>query len=213
MPDRVLLVEDDPKWLAIFTNLIDGSEDFELTFAASTVAEAVQAVKKHPFDAALVDIGLPDGSGHDILPLIAQRQPEMKAAVCTVFEDAENVLRAIRSGASGYILKEHLHTGLIDLLRQMQAGGAPLSPRVARHILLVLQEDDSPADLTEAIAFTFREQEVLRSISAGMTLKQVGQTLGIAESTVRTHVKSIYSKLGVNSRVSAVMEASRRRLV
>ncbi|MFN4100002.1 MAG: response regulator [Pararhodobacter sp.] len=206
---RVLIVEDDPHWQSVFANLIAASETFDLACTAGSLAEARKAVRYQRFDAALVDLGLPDGTGHEVLQAIARHQPEVKAAVCTIFEDPENVMQAIRAGASGYIIKAHLHMGLLDLLQQMLDGGAPLSPRVAHHILNRMRQSEDISENPETALLTRREIEVLGSISNGLTLKQSAAALGIAESTVRTHVKSIYSKLGVTNRAAAVLKAWR----
>lgn len=206
---RILIVEDDPHWQGLFTRLIAQSERFALACAVSSLTEAKKAIRHQRFDVALVDLGLPDGTGHDVLRAITRHQPEMKTAVCTVFEDPENVTQAIRAGASGYILKAHLHMGLLDLLQQMIDGGAPLSPRVARHILDVMRQSVAPQAPPETAQLTPREHEVLSRISDGLTLKQTAAALAVAESTVRSHVKNIYSKLGVNNRTSAVRKAWR----
>lgn len=208
------MVEDEPEWRQIFSGLIEGSSDFNLTFMAENVAEATRAIETQSFDGALIDIGLSDGSGIALVALLARRQPRATAAICTVFEDEASVLGAIRAGAAGYILKQNATEELLVLLRHMKAGGAPLSPRVARHILNQFGEAAcTGAESERGGDFTPREIEVLRSVAGGMTLRQAGTALGIAESTVRTHVKNLYSKLGVNNRGMAVLEASRRRLV
>lgn len=212
---RLLVVEDEPEWSRIYSQLVSSSERFEVACVAGSVAAARAAIETMQFDLALLDLGLGDGSGIEVLESLSVQQPGVLSAVCTVFEDEENVLRAIRAGASGYLLKHEAVGSLVDLLESMLAGGAPLSPRIARHLL---REILGPASaqtnhLRQVDAFTPREFDVLRSVAEGRTLKQVGRDLRIAESTVRTHVKSLYSKLGVNRRSAAVLEASRRGLL
>ncbi|MDD7972012.1 response regulator [Roseinatronobacter alkalisoli] len=208
---RVLVVEDDLDWQTYFQDILALAPNFEATALVASVRDAESALRRYRFDAALIDVGLPDGSGLEVLSQLSKLQPAVEGAICTIFEDEKTVLEAIRQGASGYILKENAGSSLIEMLSQMMAGGAPISPKVARYILNSLaapsDEQMAPVELTQ------REEDVLNSISTGHTLKQAARSLGIAESTVRTHVKRIYSKLDVNSRGAALLEASRRRLL
>lgn len=208
---RVLIVEDDHEWQTYFHDILAKAPDFEATAVTGSLREAEAAMRRYRFDAALVDLGLPDGSGIEVLTQLARLQPDVEAAICTIFEDEVRVLEAIRHGAAGYILKENAATSLISLLRQMIAGGSPISPKVARHILNSVAAPVT--EVTTAVALTQRERDVLNSIATGHTLRQAGQSLGIAESTVRTHVKRIYSKLDVNSRGAALLEAARLRIL
>lgn len=208
---RVLVVEDDQDWQAYFLDILTKAPGFEATAIAGTLREAETALRRYRFDAALVDMGLPDGTGIDVLMQLARIQPQVEAAICTIFDDPAQVMAAIHHGAAGYILKESAATGLISMLTQMMAGGSPISPKVARHILNAVAAPLAGA--TPTVALTPRETEVLAKIATGQTLRQVGESLGIAESTVRTHVKRIYSKLDVTSRGAALLEASRRRIL
>ena len=211
MSYRVLVVEDDLDWQLYFQDILSQAADFEATALAGSVRDAKVAMRRYRFDAALIDVGLPDGSGLDVLAQLSKSQPDVEVAICTIFEDERTVLEAIRRGASGYILKENTGSSLVEMLSQMMASGAPISPKVARYILNSLA---APSDeQTEPVELTQRESDVLNSISTGRTLKQAARSLGIAESTVRTHVKRIYSKLDVNSRGAALLEASRRRIL
>lgn len=211
MSYRVLVVEDDLDWQLYFQDILSQAADFEATALAGSVRDAKRVMRLYRFDAALIDVGLPDGSGLDVLTQLSKSQPDVEVAICTIFEDERTVLEAIRRGASGYILKVNAGSSLVEMLSQMMAGGAPISPKVARYILNSLA---APSDeQTEPVELTKRESDVLNSISTGQTLKQAARSLGIAESTVRTHVKRIYSKLDVNSRGAALLEASRRRIL
>ncbi|PZX37978.1 DNA-binding NarL/FixJ family response regulator [Roseinatronobacter thiooxidans] len=211
MSYRVLVVEDDLDWQLYFQDILSQAADFEATALAGSVRDAKLVMRRYRFDAALIDVGLPDGSGLDVLTQLSKSQPDAEVAICTIFEDERTVLEAIRRGASGYILKVNAGSSLVEMLSQMMAGGAPISPKVARYILNSLA---APSDeQTEPVELTKRESDVLNSISTGQTLKQAARSLGIAESTVRTHVKRIYSKLDVNSRGAALLEASRRRIL
>ncbi|WP_071796236.1 response regulator [Natronohydrobacter thiooxidans] len=211
MKHRVLIVEDDPDWSIFFQTIFSQSVNFEATAVACNLRAAQLALRRYRFDAALIDIGLPDGTGLDVLANLARSQPDVEAAICTIFEDEETVVAAVRQGASGYILKESAADSLIEMMSQMMAGGAPLSPKIARYILkFVMPAPEAPS---EPVTLTEREMDVLVSIAEGNTLRQAGRSLGVAESTIRTHVKRIYSKLNVNSRGAALLEATRRQIL
>lgn len=213
MTSRLLIVEDEPEWRDIFSNIIEQADDIVVTGIAGSLQEARTRASRQMFDCALVDLGLPDGSGLDFVAEFAQEQPDANIAVCTVFEDERSVLQAIRAGASGYILKQDVATDLLRLIAQMQAGGAPLSPRIARHILRQLATADAQTVNPPEVHLTPRELEVLNLVAKGMTLRGTAEVMGVAESTARSHVKNLYSKLGVKRRSAAVLEAMRHGLL
>lgn len=211
---RVLLVEDDAEWRELFVSLIEGEDEFCLAGMAANCGEARALAAQVPFDAALVDVGLPDGSGIDLVADLHRENPDADVVICTVFDDEDSVVAAIQQGAIGYILKENAGADLVQAIRSLKWGGAPLSPRIARHILRQINASGAEALAPPAGApLSARELDVLRRIAEGMTLKQAGAALGIAESTVRTHAKSIYYKLDVGNRSAAVFEAARRGLI
>lgn len=213
MNARMLIVEDEPEWRDIFVKLIEQAKGLQVSAIARTLQEARNEARRQTFDCALIDLGLPDGSGLDFVAEFAQAQPAADIAVCTVFEDERSVFRAIKAGASGYILKQDVATDLIGLLAHMRAGGASISPKVARHILRHMVEIDAgPAD-APAVHLTPRELEVLNLVAGGITLRKAAEQMGVAESTVRSHVKNLYGKLGVNRRGAAIREAARLRLL
>lgn len=208
----LLIVEDDPEWRELFSRLLDEADDIAVRHLAATVHDARRAIRRQTFDGALIDLGLPDGSGHDLVAEMAAAQPDADIAVCTVFEDEKNVLDAIRAGASGYILKQDVALDLLRLIGHMREGGAPISPRVARHILanlaIRLEEPEEPA-----VRLTPREAEILELVAMGMTLRRTAAQLGIAPSTARSHIKNLYGKLGVTRRSTAILEATRRNII
>lgn len=165
------------------------------------------------FDLALIDIGLPDGDGVDLIERLAKRSPDCLCVVTTIYDDDIHIFRAIQAGANGYLLKYHKTERLVELLRRIHDGEPPLSPAIARRVLSALQtRSQKPADEEQA-ALTPRESEVLTLLGRGFQLNQVAAHLGIAPNTAASHVKSIYRKLNVTNRAEATLAAVGRGLV
>lgn len=165
---------------------------------------------------ALIDIGLPDGSGIDLIREVSAAHPHVQLVVTTIYDDDANLLHAMAAGADSYLLKDRPAEEIVALLRRIGAGEAALSPPVARRLLDHFRrhatfmtagaaEHDEPE-------LTARETDVLGMIARGLTLAEAGKALGISRSTVASHVKTVYRKLGVTSRAEAALEATRRRL-
>jgi len=162
---------------------------------------------------ALVDLGLPDGSGLDLIGKIRQRCPATPVVVVTVHDDDEHLFAALAAGAEGYLLKEQSDDMLVMQLRLWAEGQPPLSPRMATRILSHFREVPTRNSTKEFVTLTPRETDVLACIGRGLRVHEAAQHLGIAESTVTSYVKSIYEKLNINSRAEAALEATRRGLV
>jgi DNA-binding NarL/FixJ family response regulator len=169
------------------------------------------AIGRASVDIALVDLGLPDGSGIDVIKAIRQRQPQCDVMVISVFQDEELVLRAIEAGAAGYLLKDSAPADIVASIRALRAGGAPINPMIARLLLDRLRRRDAtrqtPRRPAGALALSEREIEILRIVAKGLSLAEIGKLLGISVNTVKTHVKRIYHKLAVRSRTEAIFEA------
>lgn len=203
---RVLVVEDDP-WVRSSVLAALGADDRVASQAFGTVAEALRALDGGvACDVALVDLGLPDGSGLDVLRRLARDRPDAASVAFTVFDDEETVLSALRAGARGYLLKSTPVGDLPGLLREAQGGGAPMTPVVARLVLDALVPAPQPGDEGP---LSPREREVLRLLARGHTYAAAGQALGIGLGTVQGHVKSIYHKLQVASKAEAALAAAR----
>ena len=182
---------------------------------ATTLAQAQSALAQPP-DLALVDLGLPDGSGIDFIATALARHPAMTCVVATVFDDDAHLFPALRAGAQGYVLKDAQAADLAAMLRGIVDGQPPLSPSIARRVLrhfaaaAPLPVDDAKAS---GERLTAREEDVLREIARGMSNKEIARTLDIAETTVKIHVQHILRKLGLTSRVQAAVYASDRQRV
>ena len=173
----------------------------------------------------LVDLGLPDGSGLDVIAAARTRWPGVAPMVSTIFGDEEHVLAAIEAGAMGYLLKDATPEVVVQEVRSLHAGGSPINPLVARKLLLharqngaAPQVDAGPAATglrlaDEARVLSAREQEVLRLVSRGHTLAEVAQVLSVSPHTARTFVRRIYAKLQVKSRGEAVRVAAHQGLL
>lgn len=200
------VVEDDP-WVQSSVLGALRADDRITAIACATVAEANRALDEgQPCDVALVDLGLPDGSGLEVLRRLAVERPAAACVAFTVFDDEETVLAALRAGARGYLLKSTPMSELPALLREAQGGGAPMTPVVARLVLDALVPAPQPSDDGP---LSPREREVLRLLARGHTYAAAGQALGIGLGTVQGHVKSIYHKLQVASKAEAALAAVR----
>lgn len=164
---------------------------------------------------ALIDLGLPDGSGIDLIRELADRCPNVVPIVATIYDDDEHLFDAIAAGAQGYLLKNQEQNVLGHYLRRIQRGEPTLSPSIARRMFSYFR--DRPASKTKTPesgeALTPREMEVLALLGIGSRVPEVAFRLGLTEHTVATYVKTIYRKLKISSRAEAALEASRRGLI
>ena len=225
-PIRVATVEDDAASRIALVAALNAPGVMRLLWAASARTEALAALARpdaEPPDVLLVDLGLPDGSGLEVIAAARRRWPACAPMVCTIFGDEEHVLAAIEAGAMGYLLKDATPEVVVQEVRSLHAGGSPINPLVARKLLLHAQRGGAPAaDVAEAIeaaagdelpSLSARELEVLRLVSRGHTLAEVAQALVVSPHTARTFVRRIYAKLQVKSRGEAVRVAAHQGLL
>lgn len=209
---RVLLVEDDAqtsRWLA---SVIASEAGLELVATCASVAQSLAWLACHEADFALVDLGLPDGSGLQVIGQLAARHPRCEVLVLSVFGDEHNVLAAIAAGAGGYLLKDGELGRFGDHLTCLRTGGSPLSPRIARTLIHLHRQPRAPVlPVAKSMAplLSERELEVLTGVSKGFSYGEVAAALGITTNTVRTHIRHLYEKLAVNSGGEAVYEYNR----
>ena len=210
----VLVVEDQPE---VQRNLVFMLKKCFLgteVQTANTLKEAIRYMEtSQRFRLVLVDIGLPDGSGIDLIREIQAHFPDTPTVVATVYDDDENLFNALAAGARGYLLKEQDESQLLHGLRQFEQGQPALSPRIARRLLRHFHEQAPPApDQAIVAALSPRETEVLGLIGRGLRVSEVAVHLKLAESTVSSYIKEIYTKLNISSRAQAALEAERRGL-
>jgi DNA-binding NarL/FixJ family response regulator len=194
-------------WLA--DALREAFPGIEVELAAS-LGEAMAKIGTPP-RIALIDLGLPDGSGTQVIEALRRRGADTLCIVATVFDDDAHLFPALRAGAQGYVLKDQDRASLADMLRGIASGQPPLSSSVARRLLRHFQP--MPLQAGEGVPLTPRETEVLRLTAKGLTLNEVAAALGISRHTVSGYLKDIYRKLSVGTRAEAALEAARRGLV
>jgi DNA-binding NarL/FixJ family response regulator len=210
-----MIVEDDPAVLNRFCRIVTSDPEFELFAAVRDGASARDTLERGAPDVLLVDLGLPDMSGIEIIRETARRYPDTDIMVVTVFGDEEHVLASVEAGATGYLLKDSLPEEFIDLIKELRAGGSPISPIIARRLLKKLRP---PSAATQAGAhdnrqLSGRETEILSLVAKGFSFAEIARLLEISPHTVTTYVKKIYQKLAVHSRGEAVYEASKMGLI
>jgi DNA-binding NarL/FixJ family response regulator len=211
----VLVVEDEPEFLRQYCEAITREPDLRLAGAVGTLAAGLAVIDKDVPDVVVVDLGLPDGSGAQLIRAAAKKRPDCDALVVTVFGDDQHVIDAIEAGATGYILKDSPPGELARCIRELRAGGAPISPSIARRLLARMRAPAAKpaAGAQGASPLTEREAEILQLIAKGLSFADVGGVLGISAHTVVAHVKKIYRKLSVHSRGEAVFEATQLGLL
>jgi DNA-binding NarL/FixJ family response regulator len=231
MPITVAIIEDNPEFLGRFAQIIQSDTDFSFAGSAATGAEGMDLINSGPADVYLIDLGLPDISGMELIRHAAQVHPACSVMVITVFGDDAHVIASIEAGATGYILKDSPAPEIADCIRMLHDGGSPMSPVIARRILQRFRVEKPapgsaapvavkavpapPAEPAQASSDTLTEREigVLRALAKGLTYKEIGGEQSISAHTVAQHVKNIYRKLTVHSRGEAVYEATKRGLI
>ena len=207
----ILLLEDLPEiraWLRkLVLEVFPGAHLSE----SARVHDAIELVGAIKFDLALIDLGLPDDSGVDVVTKLRDLQPEAQSVIVTIHDDDEHLFPALQAGAFGYILKEQARELITEQLQRISQGEPPLSPSIARRVMAYFANKAKPradANLIN-VSLTDRESEVLLRVAKGYTLPEIGVQLGLSRHTIADYVKQIYRKLNVSSRAEAALEAQR----
>jgi DNA-binding NarL/FixJ family response regulator len=210
-PIRVAIVEDQPRTREGLAALIGADPAFRVTHAFPAMEPALEVLERDPPDVLLADIALPGMSGIDGVRALRARRPDVQILMLTVHGDSEVVFEAICAGASGYLLKDTPPARLLAALRELHAGGAPMSPEVARKVVTMFQEIAPPR--SDEHRLSPRELDVLRRLTEGHSYKTAAAALGLSIDTLRFHVRNVYRKLHVHSKSEAVLAALRRGIV
>jgi DNA-binding NarL/FixJ family response regulator len=217
-PISVMIVEDDAVTRKMLSLAVESAPQFALVAQFDSVKPALAWLETGVVDILLTDLGLPDGSGIEIIHECVRRRPECDIMVITMASDDDNVLACIEAGASGYVLKDAGKLDVVRALLELRAGGSPISPIIARKVLTRMRDGKrsstvSVSGASAAISLTKREASILELIARGDSYGDTAKALMVSVGTVQTHVKSIYDKLSVHSRGEAVYEAHRRGLL
>jgi len=212
---RILIVEDDELTRERLVRALEAhADEIELAAAVGTCREALLALRSDPPEVLLVDLDLPDGNGIELIRAARHLSADTLSMVVTVFGDEKSVLGAIEAGARGYLLKDESVEGVGVAILQLLAGGSPITPAIAQHLILRFQEEHPPsAEHGAGPALSKRELEVLELVVKGFTFGEIAGLLALSPHTVGTFVRRIYRKLEVRSRGEAVFEALQLGLV
>jgi DNA-binding NarL/FixJ family response regulator len=212
---RIAIFDDNKNIRESITLLLKTVPGLEVVGSFSHVLDCVEDVAECKPDIVLMDIEMPGMTGIEAVKTIKKEFPHIQVLMQTVFEDDERVFDSICAGASGYILKNYLNTKLIESIMELQYGGSPMSPSVARKVLNKMQQIPQHVRPEESPDYqlTPREKEVLTCLVNGQSYKMIAADLHISYETVRSHVKKIYEKLHVASLTEVVAKAIHQRLV
>jgi DNA-binding NarL/FixJ family response regulator len=211
MSHTVLIVEDDLRLRASLVQAIRGAGDLKLVGEADDLPEGLRLVDEKLPDVLLVDIGLPSGSGLELIRHAAKRSPQCNVMVITVFAEEQLVLDCIEAGATGYLLKGSSPQDIAAQIRSLVAGGSPISPTIARRLLRRFTGNRVVGEGTPSLST--QEQTVLSMSAKGYSYDEIARLLKLSRRTVETYVKRIYRKLQVHSKTAAVYEARKLGLV
>ncbi|MDH6132283.1 two-component system response regulator DevR [Kitasatospora sp. MAA4] len=209
-PVRVFLLDDHEVVRRGVHDLLDAEPDFEVVGEAGTVEQALIRVPALRPDVAVLDVRLPDGDGVSVCRELRSRMPELACLMLTSFDDEDALLDAIMAGASGYVLKQISGTDLVSAVRTVASGQSMLDPGATTRLMARLRGDTGQEkQQPQALAgLTDREREILELIGEGLTNREIGQRLFLAEKTVKNHISRLLAKLGVERRVQAAVIAT-----
>ncbi|MCO6496767.1 MAG: response regulator transcription factor [Chitinophagaceae bacterium] len=208
MPVSVLIYEDNDALRRGVAELLSLSDEFVVSGSFPNCLNIASELADYKPDVVLMDIDMPGMTGIEALKVIRASDKKTAVIMMTVFDDNDNVLQAIRAGASGYLLKKNVSDKLVPAIHEVMDGGAPLSPAVAKKIVHSIHSNPSTD-----YQFTDREKEILGLLCKGLSYKMIATETGLAFETIRSYIKKIYEKLQVHSATEAVSKAMNERLI
>jgi DNA-binding NarL/FixJ family response regulator len=204
-PITVSIVEDNAAVCTSLERVLSRSDDCRCLSISRNGADALEVIPKQQPDVVIMDINLPDISGIECTARLKQRLPDTQVLILTVYNDNREILKALEAGASGYLLKRATPRQILGAVRDVNAGGAPMSAEIARKVVQSFHRP--PASRAgEVAALTPREAELLGFLAQGLASKTIADKMGVSYSTVCTHLEHIYAKLHVRSRTAAVIK-------
>jgi DNA-binding NarL/FixJ family response regulator len=201
---RIAIVEDNKVIRESLMEFVKTDTECECVFVCATAEQALKEIPKRQVDIVLMDIQLPDISGIECTARLKQLLPAVQIIMVTVYEDTERIFKALRAGACGYLLKRCTPEELISAIHEVQLGGAPMSREIARKVIVSFQEPVTTAAEVEGLSP--REREILELLAVGFPNKQIADRVGLADGTVRWHLRHVYNKLHVRSRTEAALK-------
>jgi DNA-binding NarL/FixJ family response regulator len=206
---RVGIVEDDEGIRASLINMLGRSADCRSICSYPDAESALADLPRHEPHVVLMDINLPRMDGIECVRRLKESMPSVQFIMLTVYSDSDRLFRSLMAGASGYLLKRTNSSGLLSSIREVHAGGSPMTPEIARKVVQHFRATGEPATGIERL--TPREKEILTQLSQGFLYKEIGENLGISMDTVRTYIRKIYEKLHVHSRAAAMIKFLHRQ--
>jgi DNA-binding NarL/FixJ family response regulator len=210
---RVAIFEDNKHLRETFELLLHTADGFTCTGAWPDCRDLVTNLEVYPCDIVLMDIEMPGMNGIEATKIIKQHFPAINILIQTVFFEDEYIFNAICAGASGYILKSTTPDGYLQAIKDVQSGGSPMTPGIARKVLELFKHNLQPATPAKDYNLTVQERKVLQLLVAGKSYKMIATELFVAIDTIKSHVRNIYAKLHVHSGTEAVSVALREKIV
>ncbi len=198
----VSIVDDDKRLCQSIATFLNGSPGFRCVSIYGSAEAALRRLPADQPDVVLMDINMAGMDGIECVRRLKTLTPQIQIVMLTVYEDTEQIFKALAAGATGYLLKRHEPDELLQAIQDVQAGGSPMSNSIARKVVASFQTADPAGEKQNLL--TSREQIVLDYLAQGLAYKQIGDQLGISINTIRTHLRHIYEKLHVQSRTEAV---------
>jgi DNA-binding NarL/FixJ family response regulator len=213
-PKRALIVEDNPETQSWLTNCVEAAFDSIYVTKAGTLKEAMESIESHDFELALVDLGLPDGSGLDFIRALTAKSPACHIVVATIYDDDKNLFSALRCGARGYILKDQDKDKIVSYLQGIKQDKPALSAASSKRLIdhFNTRGAELKLELNKA-QLTPRETEVTQLVAKGYSAEETAKLLKLSPDTIRGYVKNIYQKLDVNNRSELTLKAIRLGLL
>ena len=209
----VVIVEDNAGLCAQLTSLLEQAPDLECLYTVDSAEQAIERIPQRPPDVVLMDIRLPGMSGIDCVAELKKSLPNLEIVMLTIYQDEESIFRALKAGASGYLIKSSDPESLYAAIRDVHSGGVPFSSLIARKVVQFFQEGEGgggPTGKKKSVAdeanLTSREREVLELMASGYRYREIAAKLFVSLETVRTHVKHICAKMHVRSRVEVLVK-------